>query len=540
VGPTAAFWGSRVTPIGVNWRRKASDVVLGGRRGNCRAEDEMKRVLLGGYVHEGHSFVGGHTDLDDFRGTGYLVEGDQLLGLSYVRNGELNGIVDALRESVEFIPSIHGWANSGPPLTGATYEYFERKILAAIRGADALDAVALVLHGSSLVDGIDDPEGRLLQAVRHEVGPSVPVVATFDLHANVTQARVDAATAIVGYTTCPHTDLYDTGVRAASILLRAARGDVAPVGALRKLPMITAAPAHDTNHGPVVPVMALARQLEGLPSVLAVSVFLAQPWLDLPDLGNSVCVITDGRPELGQGLADDVAAMLWERRHEFLWRGTPVEEAIKDVLLSPPGMVALADGADSPTSGSSGDGNDLLRALVDTGFAQSALLTVVDAAAVELAFAAGPGAEINVALGGSLTPSYTPLEVAAVVESLYDGKYWLEIQPRPVDIGRIALLRIGSISVVVSERKPFMLDASVFHHVGLDPRDFRVVQVKSGGGFRAAFEPFAARIIDLETSGPSSSDFSRLPFRRLSGPIWPLDRSATMPRLNAPGRGRLD
>jgi microcystin degradation protein MlrC len=97
-----------------------------------------------------------------------------------------------------------------------------------------------------------------------------------------------------------------------------------------------------------------------------------------------------------------------------------------------------------------------------------------------------------------------------------------------VEIGRTALLKIGPIIAVVSERKPFMLDASVFHHVGLDPRDFRVVQVKSGGGFRAAFESLAVRIIDLETSGPSSSNFSRLPYRRIRRPLWPLDRAAAL------------
>jgi len=495
----------------------------------------MNRILLGGYVHEGNSFAGGHSNLDDFRRGGYLVENEELLGLAYVRNSELNGIIDTLAGVVELVPSIHGWANSGPPLTNATYAHFERKILAAIRRTETLDGVALVLHGSSLAEGIDDPEGQLLQAVRRELGPSVPIVATFDLHANVTQARVNAAGGIVGYSTCPHTDLYDTGVRAASILLRAVRGEVAPVTVMRKLPMITPAPAHDTNHGPIVPAMALARQLEKLPSVLSVSIFLAQPWLDVPDLGNSVCVVTDRRPDLGQGIADEIAAMIWDRRDEFLWRGTPVHEAIREALMSPPGMVALADGADSPTAGSNGDGNELLSALVNSGFAESALLTVVDAAAAEVAFTAGVGAEINVPLGGSLTPScYSPLAIRAVVESLHNGKYWLEIQPKPVDIGRTALLRIGSIRVVVSERKPFMLDASVFHHVGLDPRDFRVVQVKSAGGFRAAFDSLAARTIDLATSGPSSSDFARLRYRRVRRPIWPLDQVATLPSPDPP------
>jgi microcystin degradation protein MlrC len=489
----------------------------------------MVKVVIGGYVHEGHSFAGGETDLDAFRSGGYLVEGAEMARLGYVRNGELNGIVDTLRDHVEFVHSVHGWANSGPPLVDGGYQYFEERILAAIRSAGKIDGVALVLHGASLAYDIDDPEGRLLQAIRQEVGPAVPVVATFDFHANVTQSRANAASGLVAYTTCPHTDLYETGARAASLLLDAIRGNTAPVVAMRKLPMIVPSPSMDTNHGPIVPVLAMARKLEGLPHVLSVSVCLAQPWLDVPDLGCSVTVVTDGRSELAQELADEVAMMLWDRRDEFLWRGTPVGEALEEALHSPPGMVVLADGADSPTAGSNGDSSELLRALVESPFPEPVLLTVVDPAAAQAAFAAGTGTEIEVSLGGARTPHlFTPVTVRALVVSLHDGEYWLEAQPRTANIGKTAVLRSGNITVVVSQEKPFMLDASVFHHAGLDPLDYRVVQVKSAGGLRAVFEPIAARIIDLDTAGPSSSNFSRLPFSRITRPLWPLDRNGAV------------
>lgn len=485
----------------------------------------MKKILLGGYVQEGHSFVGGQTGLSDFQESGYLVEGDELLGLQFVRGGELNGVVEAIGSSCGIVPSVHGWANSGPPLSRTAYDFFESSILKTIESCGHVDAVILVLHGASLVEGLDDPEGRLILRVRQAVGDHVPIAVTFDLHANVTSTRAKHADVIVGYATCPHVDLYETGRRAAEIVLRTLRGEVSPTTTMRKIPMITASPAHDTNHGAIVPILAIARGVEALPSVLSASWFFAQPWVDVPTLGNSICLVTDGQRGLGQGLADEIGTLVWSRREAFDWHGTPVEEAIVEAAGSPPGMVALGDGADSPTAGANGDGNEVLRALVHSRFSDSALLTIVDAAAVSLAHAAGPGATIDVPLGGTVTPDfYTPIRVSARVLSLHDGSYWLEAQPRTADVGKIAVLGIGKIVVVVTERKPFMLDASLFHHVGLDPRAFRIVVVKSAGGFRAVFEPLTSRVIDLETVGPSTSEFSRLPYRCVPRPLWPLDR----------------
>ena len=70
---------------------------------------------------------------------------------------------------------------------------------------------------------------------------------------------------------------------------------------------------------------------------------------------------------------------------------------------------------------------------------------------------------------------------------------------------------------------------SCYRHVGLDPARYQVVQVKSAGGFRARYEPIAAEIVEIETTGPCDSDLTRLPFRRIPRPLWPFD-----PELDAP------
>ena len=99
----------------------------------------------------------------------------------------------------------------------------------------------------------------------------------------------------------------------------------------------------------------------------------------------------------------------------------------------------------------------------------------------------------------------------------------------PIDIGRMALLRVGSTDVVLSEHRPWHLDSVVYRHVGRDVRRYQVVQVKSAGGFRAHYLPIAAEILEVATRGPADSDLPRLPYRRIPRPMWPFD-----PDLDAP------
>ena len=208
--------------------------------------------------------------------------------------------------------------------------------------------------------------------------------------------------------------------------------------------------------------------------------------------------------------------MIWDRRERFLVTKTPVRDAVQEAMRTPGRPVVLADGADSPSAGANGDGNDLLRELVRIGYQGQALLAIADPAAAEACHVAGVGATVTVALGGALTPSmYRPVEVTGVVEALRDGRYLLELPVRPVDIGPTAVVRIGDMRVVVSTRKAFHLDESVFHQAGLDPRSADIVQAKSAGGFRGVYEAFAARIIEMDTAGLTSHDLTSLPFRIL-------------------------
>ena len=156
----------------------------------------------------------------------------------------------------------------------------------------------------------------VLQAVRRLIGPKVPLVATLDLHTNITQVMVREADALVLYHTAPHIDLYETGQRALRLLSRMVRGTARPVAALRRLPMIVPAENGRTTEGPYADVMNRAIELMRRPDVLDISAFSVQPWLDVADVGCSVVVNADSAA-LADELADELADMFWERRRRF-------------------------------------------------------------------------------------------------------------------------------------------------------------------------------------------------------------------------------
>ncbi|MFN8621225.1 MAG: M81 family metallopeptidase [Chloroflexota bacterium] len=501
----------------------------------------MTRVLIGGFMHEVHTFVPGALSLDDVRRNGYIATGEEILGPAIGSGQEIHGARDvALANSVELVTSRMSFGGVGPRIADEAFAYLRDGILeVARREAGTLDGVYLSLHGASATTSEDDPEGALLAAVREIVGPDVPISASFDLHCHMTDRMVASADALIAYRTIPHLDFLETGQRAMQLLVDAMAGRTRPVVRQRKLRMMASAERHDTNHGPMVDIMAHARALETRPGVLAVTVTPTQPWMDVPELGWSITVVADGDPAIAQAAADELAWMLWGRRERFLVHKTPVAQAVEEAIAHPGLPVILADGADSPSAGGNADGNDLLKELLRIGYTGDALLTVVDPAAAAACMAAGIGGTATVPLGGALTPAfYSPVTVTGEVITLRDGRFLHEVPVRPMDIGPSAVLRLAGtdIRILVSTRKGFQLDESIYHQAGLDPRRTKLVLVKSAGGFRGVYEPFASHIIEMDTPGLCTHDLPRLPFHRIPRPMWPWDLDLAEPW---PGAGTV-
>jgi microcystin degradation protein MlrC len=482
-------------------------------------------------MFEANSFAPGATELTDFErgsasGAAVLTAGggiDSIAGAAEV----------AAMAGAEVVPTTAAFALSGPPVAAGVFGTLRRRLLDGLAPhVGSVDGVYLSLHGAMVAQDCEDTEGELLEAVRELVGPDVPIAYSADLHTHFT-ARMAAATPLVaGYRTLPHVDIFETGQRAMRLLL-AALGGARPVLGWRKVRMMTSSEGQDTTVPPMSEVMDRLADIAAEPGVLEGCVFATQPWLDVTELGWSTLVVTDGDAELAQRRADELAGMVWDRRHRIAAPKADVHVALKTVreATDTGRPYVFSDGADSVSAGATGDGVQILSALLDDPVPGPAMLIVTDAPAAATLAAAGVGATVTVPLGGTLAPAFhAPVTVSGTVATVCDGRYQSLYPPAPADVGTTAVLVLdGRIQVVVTSRPASQLDYQLYLRVGLDPRSARLVVAKSAGGYKAFYAPLAAECIDVDTTGPADSRLERMPFTRPQRPLWPFDTDLDAP-----------
>jgi microcystin degradation protein MlrC len=465
------------------------------------------------------------TTLADFESAHYLT-GPALLAAAspggrevagYFRNAELSGFVAAAHAAgVEPVPVLSAWAPSGGKLTADCFATLEQRLADGIGAAGPVDGVFLALHGAMGVAGVRDPETRLLRAAR-DAARGAPVVTTHDLHGNLTQARVDAADAIVAYGTNPHRDHARVGRRAGGILIGMARGDVRPATAWRSLPMILGGGKTIDFLPPVRRLFRRMRQLERRHQVLAASTFMVHPWNDDPGLGWSTIVVTDGDAAAADRFADELAELCWSVRHQQPPAFASPTEAIADAraarLRRRLGVVTMADASDVVTAGAPGDSTHLLRALIEEGHGLLSYAAVRDPLAIEQLWPRAVGDAVSLEVGGRLDPASSP---PLSVSGRLAGKH----EARP-GFGRCAVLAIGDVRLVVTEGPSMVVRPSFYREVGLSPWKADIVMVKNFFPFLLFFLPMNRKTIFVRTRGTTDFDAAfRLAF---DGPVHPRD-----------------
>jgi microcystin degradation protein MlrC len=506
------------------------------------------RVAAAQIAHETNVFSAVKTDLAAFEASG-LHFGPAVIEIARGANTEFWGFVTgAEAQGFDLEPILAVWATPSGLVTADAIEHVTGLLDDGLRRARAegrpLYGVLLALHGAMVTEIDDDGDGYILKIVREIVGPDVPVVATLDLHANISPRMVELADTLIGYDTYPHIDMAERGEEATAILARLMRGEFRPTPALRKPPMLPTSQRMTTGRMPMRALMERAHVIEEDPRVINVTIAGGFPLGDNPDAGFGVLVTTNDDPDLAAELANELATEAWSLRDGFLGGVASFEHAAElihsldseeDVDMPVSGPLVLVDIADNPWSGGPGDSVELLRFFFAQRVEGAAIALVRDPEVVREAIAAGPGGKIAVNLGGKTDRLHgEPLPVRAHVKLLSDGRYVNDgpmMAGLTVDLGPTALLLCEPASgpssppveVLVTTRAETPVDLNVFRCHGIEPTRHRVLGLKGKGHFRAAFEPIARRVVLVEGPGTTGADLSRLTFRKVRRPIWPLD-----------------
>jgi microcystin degradation protein MlrC len=493
------------------------------------------RVAVGQISCESNTFSAFTCDLDTVRKTGYLYEGDEILELRD-KNNEVAGMIATVEGSgARVVPLLASRWNSSAMVSSECYGYLRAHLLGRLQEAGAVDGVLLSCHGSMVVEGMDDPEADLARAVREMVGPRVPVVMTLDLHGNVTRPMLDSLTAILGYKEYPHDDPVTTGERAARLLLKTARGEATPVMAWVRLPMIqTAFNASTKGTGPFAQLMNQAKALEHEPSILSASMQFVGSYIDIPDMGCSTVVISDGDRERALREARRLAGAFWGRRREFLVETVSVAEAVRRGRAID-GPIVLLDTADTTGGGAAGDSIDLVAGLLDVGVTEPSLAMVVDPEGAQACLRAGAGSNVTVELGHRVDPRWgKPIRVTGKVVRVSDGRFTYTggiFGGTVGSMGPSAVLQIGSIQLLVQSLPTYDWKDEQYRSVGMRPETAKFVGAKNMMNFRNAYGAIMKGQFVLDLPGPTAPDMRSLPFTRARRPWFPLDEVGADPEF---------
>ena len=430
----------------------------------------------------------------------------------------------------ELVPSLQAFATPTGITPRPVYEQLRDELLADLAAAGKVDAVMLFLHGAMVADGYDDCEGDLLGRVRalldQKIGARVPIGAELDLHCHVSAAMMQHADVLVGYKHYPHTDTYERLLDLFKILADTAEGRVRPVMARARVRMLG---MFHTTRAPMSDFVAKLYALEREPGVLNAWLGHGFPYGDVPDLGVTAVVVTDGDRRKAQTLACGLRDEFFAIRDRVVPELTTIESALDQALAERGGPVTIADTADNTGGGAPGDSTFFLDALLRRRVAGSAVGPLYDPGAVDVCHDAGVGARLRLRIGGKLcAESGTPIDVDCRVIAVAD-RVIQRLNGGPSNLGRSASIGIrldghaDGIDVVLTSKRVQAGSPDLFSRLGVDPATKRVLIVKSTQHFHAGFAPISTRVIYTADRGALQGNMRDIPYRRVDArTYWPF------------------
>ncbi len=481
-------------------------------------------VAIGSIMHESNSFNAEPTTLDDFRYRGDPEDWSR-------GNTEVTGFIEGgSAGGFEIVRTIYTSATPKGPVASDAFESVTSRLIESIRAIPHIDGVLLALHGAMYSEAFPHADEEIVRRVRSLIGPGVPLVVTHDFHANISPELVAMTDVLITYQQCPHLDTRQRGARAADIMARMLRGEVHPKQAIVKPPMLWNLVFQNTYQEPMKPITDASIALEGQPGILAASVAGGYQYNDVPYIGSSVIVVTDGDAKRAHTEAQRLADMLWDGRETTRLQLPDAEAAVKEAMRAERFPVSLFDVGDNVGGGSPGDETTLLAEFLSQA-ARGWVVILFDPEAVAAAKSAGIDGDFDLEVGGkSKSTASKPVRVKGTVQSLNHGRF---IEPevrhggqRFWNMGHAAVIAEEhstpdelNLLIVTSERCcPFSLHQ--MYSCGVYPERQKILTAKGTVAPRAAYEPVSAKVVLVDTPGITSVNPKRFTFQRIRPGLW--------------------
>jgi microcystin degradation protein MlrC len=498
---------------------KTSALGVLGAASNHAAPSDTPRIAYGGIGIECSTYSRLRTTTEQFT----ILRGKEISA-----NARFKFLT---RYPTPFQPTIVATAVPGGPVDRETYQKIKTEFLTRLHELLPLHGLYLPMHGAMFVDGMQDAEADWYESARKVVGPECLLSASYDLHGNMSQRIIDNLDMLSAFRTAPHIDREETMLRATDMLVKCLREHIRPTLVWAPVPVLMPGERSSTEWQPGKRLWAQLPALNAQPGILDVSMLVGYVWADEPRSAASV-VVTGTAQATEKKIATDLAQRYWDARKEFQF-GTAtcsIDECVKRAMQAKTQPAILADSGDNPTGGGNGDQATVLEALLKANAQNVVFAGIADRPATEACYKAGVGAPVSLSVGATLDPQASkPVKARGIVKFLL---------PENNPSHREAVVQIQGVTLVVSAyRRPYH-DIVDFTRLGLQPKSFKIIVVKSGY-LSPELNPIANPSLMALSDGAINQDIVHLPANRYRPPTYPfVDNLTYTPKVYSSARSR--
>lgn len=488
------------------------------------AQSKKPKIAFAGIAIESSTFSPAQSHEEAF----HVKIGDEIFDVY-----EFMGKLKPLRTRADWVPTLKGKSVPGGITTREAYESMVKKTLTMLEADLPYDGVFLDLHGAMSVVGLDDPEGDFIKRVREVVGDEPLISTSMDLHGNVSPTLARESDFITAYRMAPHEDALESRQRAIdNLITRLEQGKGRPAyKAWIPVPILLPGEKTSTRIEPAKSLYAKVAPTAAKAGVVDAAIWVGYPWADEPRNHAVVMVVGDDKEQVTTS-AEEIAEYFWSVRNEFDFVApvATLAESLNMALASDKRPYIISDTGDNPTAGGAGDVTWTLHELLKRPEFKAAdgpsliYASIPGPDFAKKALEIGVGGEIEGFAGADVDDRYAPpVKLKGKITAIREGDR---------DAGVEVVVRVGSMSVIVTgKRKPYHHEKD-FTDLNLDPHQADIVMVKIGYLVPELYNMRADWVMAL-TPGGVDQNLLRMGHKRIQRPMFPFDPDMAKPNLKA-------
>ncbi len=487
-------------------------------------EKALPRVAIAGLAIESSTFSPAQSDITAFRAR----RGDEIFSYYPFLQEDAPD-----RQRAEYFPTLRGHAIPGGIVTREAYETLIQETLDSLKKHLPYDGLFFDIHGAMSVVGLNDPEGDMITRIREVVGPETLISTSMDLHGNVSKRLAHLSDMITCYRMAPHEDAMESKQRTLENLLdRLENGKGKPLyKAWIPVPILLPGEKTSTRIEPGKSLYAKVDPLTKQEGVIDAAIWIGYAWADEPRNQGVVMAYGDDKEAVAKA-AEELAQSFWDvrKQFEFVAPVASLDECLDKAIAFEGQPFMISDMGDNPTAGGAGDVTWTLTEIMKRKEFQNEngpsliYASIPGPELVAKALEVGVGGRVDEVVGAMVDNRFAPpLRIKGTVKAIKEGDQ---------DAINEVVVQVGSVQVIVTQkRKPYHYEKD-FTELGLNPRKTDIVVVKIGYLVPELFDMRADWLMAL-TPGGVDQDLERLGYKHINRPMFPLDPDMETPDLKA-------